>query len=837
MRGFADLLTVAACGVVCIILMRVAWKLRGRVPFILAGGMLIVALIGVVANRSLDFVDFRYQLAAGDHRLHAVSALVMIVVSASVLVLSPFLRRVVEFGLTADEEHQRFLTATETSLHAFCILKTIRSPFRGITDFTVLFANAVAEQHLGIEQEPLAGKALSEVLPHVKESGILRRLKHVAQTGIPYQGQVKDKGRFGKELWFSLRAVKTDEGVALVLHDLSEERQRQHHLEEMVRFSQSIIEDAPFSIIAVDKAGIITAVNGAAQTLTQYHRDELVGKHSLLILHDPSEVSARSVLSSRGLNNAVAAGFETLIGALGRRKSNESEWSYVRKDGRKISVHLAMTALRDPENQTTGYLAIAFDVSERKALTDSISFMAHHDSLTKLPNRALLNKHLEDSIEQAAFLSRRVAVFVLDLDHFKRINDSLGHGAGDELLVAVAALLKQTTRATDLVARTGGDEFIVMMPNAGDVDDVRRSGQRLVDALHQPLHVAGRELNVTASVGLCMFPELAKDSLSLLRNADTAMYAAKHKGRDSFHAFSEEMQEASADRLELEAELRRALEQQELMVYYQPQVNTRTHELTGLEALLRWNHPTRGMVPPMEFIQAAEESGMIVPIGEWVVRQACREARQMQIATGHRFTIAVNLSPRQVLQNNLFEVVEAALNDSGLAAMDLELEITENTLMISTSETLATLARLRQLGVRLAVDDFGTGFSSFQYILDYKVDRLKIDRSFTANCASDTTAAAIVRTVIAMAHGLNMTVVAEGVENDEQLAFLHRRRCDVAQGYLFGRPVPMAELEGVIATSAAGDSYSLKRMLAEGSTAKPKSEAVMAFTEATIAIG
>jgi EAL domain-containing protein (putative c-di-GMP-specific phosphodiesterase class I) len=274
-----------------------------------------------------------------------------------------------------------------------------------------------------------------------------------------------------------------------------------------------------------------------------------------------------------------------------------------------------------------------------------------------------------------------------------------------------------------------------------------------------------------------------------------------------------------------------------LMVYYQPQVNTRTHELTGLEALLRWNHPTRGMVPPMEFIQAAEESGMIVPIGEWVVRQACREARQMQIATGHRFTIAVNLSPRQVLQNNLFEVVEAALNDSGLAAMDLELEITENTLMISTSETLATLARLRQLGVRLAVDDFGTGFSSFQYILDYKVDRLKIDRSFTANCASDTTAAAIVRTVIAMAHGLNMTVVAEGVENDEQLAFLHRRRCDVAQGYLFGRPVPMAELEGVIATSAAGDSYSLKRMLAEGSTAKPKSEAVMAFTEATIAIG
>ena len=815
LRAVSDVCAWMACALVCFILGRAGWKLRGRIPFAVTGVVLTLVLSGFAFKRVVEFLHAQATMQDANLRLFGSGAAVSLVISIGVIFLSPLLRKVVEFGLTAEEEHQRFLTAAETNLHAFCMLTVERSPFRGITDFRFAFVNSVAEAQLGIEKQKLTGMSLTEALPHMHESGVFRRLKQVAQTGIPYQGRVKDTTQGGKELWFHLRAVKTEDGVAVVMRDLSEERQKQRRLDEMNRFSQSIIEDAPFSIIAVNEAGVITAVNGATQVLTQYRRDELVGRHSLMMLHDASELSARSVVMSEEMGRPITAGFETLTAGLGKRKSNESEWSYVRKDGKKIAVHLAMTALRDPENQITGYLAIAFDVSERKLLTDSISFMAHHDALTRLPNRTLLHNRLEQAIEQGRYLNRRVAVFVVDVDHFKRINDSLGHTSGDELLIAVGERLKTAVRTTDIVARVGGDEFIIMMPNAGEIEDIMRSGDRLMRSLHNPINIAERELNVTASVGVCVFPDLAGDVTSLLRNADTAMYAAKQKGRNAFHAFSEKMLEASADRLELEADLRKAVERKELSLHFQPQVDTRTHAVTGVEALLRWNHPVRGMVPPLTFIQAAEEGGMIVPIGEWVVRQACTEAKKMQDELGRRFTVAVNLSPRQMLQDNLVDVVRGALDESGLAPNDLELEITENTLMVASNETLQMLAQLRDLGVRLAVDDFGTGFSSFKYILEYKVDRLKIDRSFIAKCSADANAAAIVRTVIAMAHGLNMTVVAEGVETEEEVAFLQRRRCDQMQGYRFGRPVPMAELRERLAGENSAEHLKLAEAAGE----------------------
>ena len=802
LRLTSDFAVWAASGAICLILLRGAWKLRNRLPFAATGITLPAVLIGVAVKRALDFEHLRNTLHVGNLRYTVLGSTISLLLSVGVLFLAPFLRKVVDYGLTADEERERFLTAADTSLHAFYMLDVVRTPFRGITDFRFSFANTMAAVQLGNAREKLVGKGLLEVLPHAHDSGVFRHLKHVAQTGQPFHARIKDRNHLGQELWIHMRVVRTSSGLAVVMQDLSEDQRRQRRLEELNRFSQSIINDAPFSIIAVDNNGIITAVNGATQILTQYRRDELVGRHSIIMLHDPSELSARSIELSRELGTPVQAGFETLRATLGQRKSNESEWSYVRKDGQKMAVHLALTALRDPKNEVTGYLAIAFDVSERKALTDSISFMAHHDPLTRLPNRTLLNQRLDDALQHAANLERRVAVFAIDVDHFKRINDSLGHIAGDELLTIVAGRLKDAVRTTDLVARTGGDEFIVMMPNAGEVEDVMRSGQRLLRSLQAPMHVAGREINVTGSVGMCLYPDLAQDSAALVRNADHALYAAKQKGRNAFHAFSEKMLEATADRLEMEADLRHALGHEELELYYQPQINVRTHEITGVEALLRWHHPVRGMVPPTKFIQVAEEGGMIVPIGEWVLRHGCAEMKRLQTQLGKRFTLAVNLSPRQILQDNLYDVVAGALEASGLAPADLELEITENTLMISSTETLATLARLRELGVRLAVDDFGTGFSSFKYILEYKVDRLKIDRSFIVKCASDANAGAIVRTVIAMAHGLNMTVVAEGVETEEQLAFLQRRRCDEAQGYRFGRPMPAIELRRILSEPA-----------------------------------
>ena len=801
-RIFSDLCVWGAVAAICVILMRVAWKLRNRFPFLATGITLPVILIGLIIKRALDFQHLRTTLHPGNLHYTLVASLLSLVLSLCFIVLSPYLRKVLEFSLTADEQHERFITAADTSLHAFYMLDIVRTPFRGVTDFRFSFANAMAASQLGTAREKLVGRSLLELLPHAHDSGVFRHLKHVAQTGQPFHARIKDRNHLGQELWIHMRVVRTSSGLAVVTQDLSEDQRRQRRLEELNRFSQSIINDAPFSIIAVDINGIITAVNGATQILTQYRREELVGRHSIIMLHDPAELSARSIELSHQLGSPVQAGFETIKATLGQRKSNEGEWNYVRKDGNKIAVHLALTALRDPSNEITGYLAIAFDVSERKALTDSISFMAHHDPLTRLPNRTLLNQRLEEALQHAATIERRVAVFAIDVDHFKRINDSLGHIAGDELLTLVADRLKQAVRTTDLVARTGGDEFIVMMPNAGEVEDVMRSGQRLLRSLQAPVHIAGREINVTGSVGMCLFPDLAQDSGALVRNADHALYAAKQKGRNNFHAFSEKMLEATADRLEMEADLRHALGHEELELYYQPQVNVRTQEITGVEALLRWHHPVRGMVPPSKFIQIAEEGGMIVPIGEWVLRHGCMEVKRIQNQIGKRFTLAINLSPRQILQENLYDVVAEALETSGLAPGDLELEITENTLMITSTETLATLARIRELGVRLAVDDFGTGFSSFQYILEYKVDRLKIDRSFTSKCATDANAGAIVRTVIAMAHGLNMTVVAEGVESEEQLAFLLRRRCDEAQGFRFGRPMPSIELRRILTDPA-----------------------------------
>jgi len=349
-------------------------------------------------------------------------------------------------------------------------------------------------------------------------------------------------------------------------------------------------------------------------------------------------------------------------------------------------------------------------------------------------------------------------------------------------------------RKTDTVARVGGDEFVVLMPNSGSRGDTLRCVHRILEKVQAPVNIAGREISVTASVGVCVYPDWGADPVSLLRNADAAMYAAKDSGRNSYQEFSDTMLEANADRLELETDLRHSLDKDEMFVVYQPQVNCKTGEIVGIEALLRWNHPTRGLVSPADFIPAAEDCGLILPIGEWVLRRACKEAKAMQERVGHRFMVAINLSPRQFLQTNLAEMVESALQESGLAADDLELEITEYTLMISSTETSLALGRLRELGVRVAIDDFGTGFSSFKYILEYKVDRLKIDRSFIAKCPQDANAASIVRTVIAMAHGLRMKVVAEGVETEEQAAFLTRRHCDEAQGYIYGRPMPMDEV-------------------------------------------
>jgi diguanylate cyclase (GGDEF)-like protein/PAS domain S-box-containing protein len=791
-RFVADGLTIIGCAAACFILIRLVWIMRRHTAFRTAAAALLLVLGIAGAKRLFDLLG--YSMAGASGQSTSMFGLNSLVLAGGVVLILPMLYQVKAFGEAAERAHERFVSAAETGRQAFFILESERGPFNKNGDFRFSFVNANAEKLLLHRRRDLIGMPLSHALPTLPESSLVERLRQVERTGLPYSGELRYRSDSGDDLWFELQAVKMQSGVAVTLHDLSAERSGQQQVEQMHRFSRSLINDAPFAILTTDTAGTITAINPAAERLTGFSSHAVVGHASLVDLHDPEELRER-VLGQTGRDTGVAAvSFESLLSLLGHRSTAEADWHYVCPDGVRVPVHVSLTALRGDDGEITGYLATAYDISERKKLTDSITFLAQHDALTGLPNRMKLRQRLEQALERAARLNQPVAVLSIGLDNFKRVNDSLGHPAGDELLTVFAERLRGTTRANDTVARIGGDTFVVVMPNCGSQDDAMRAAGRLSGKLQSALQLAGKELSVTASFGLCLFPEWGKDAATLLRNADAAMYAAKRSGRNCLQLFSGALSEGGTDELELESDLRRSLINDQMTLFYQPQVACRTGELVGVEALLRWRHPHRGLLSPDEFIIAAEESGFILPLGQWVLEKACEEARLLQERLGRRITMAVNLSPRQFLQQNLGEVVEQALRNSGLAPADLELEITEYTLMISSAETIAALSRLRSLGVKFALDDFGTGFSSFKYILEYKVDRLKIDRSFVSRCPGDANAASIVRTVIAMAHGLRMDVVAEGVETEEQRRFLAWRRCDQAQGYFYGRPMPLHQL-------------------------------------------
>jgi diguanylate cyclase (GGDEF)-like protein len=459
-----------------------------------------------------------------------------------------------------------------------------------------------------------------------------------------------------------------------------------------------------------------------------------------------------------------------------------------------------MRAVTTDTGEVSGYVSIAFDITERRQMLDYVTHLASHDQLTGLAGRALLQDKTVHAVELARRYGTKVAVFVIDLDHFKRINDSLGHTAGDQLLIEAARRLSRSVRSTDVVARVGGDEFVVVMPDITTVEDVEQCAANLVARLAPEISIEEHQVQLTASVGVCIYPDFAADAKHLLKRADSAMYAAKENGRNQHQIFSESMLQETAERLTMEHALRHALTNGELSMRYQPQISLTTGEVTGMEALLRWTHPKLGCISPTQFIALAEETGLIVPIGEWAFMTACCEGKELQDELGMDLTVSVNLSPRQFQQKNLVQVVENSLLKSGLPPERLQIEITENMLMSNSEDILGKLQRMRQLGVRISIDDFGTGFCSFSYLLQYQVDRLKIDQSFVKKAGTDANAAAVVRTIIAMSHGLNIKVVAEGVETEEQLRFLLRRKCDEAQGYFIARPMAPEEFCATVRT-------------------------------------
>ena len=442
------------------------------------------------------------------------------------------------------------------------------------------------------------------------------------------------------------------------------------------------------------------------------------------------------------------------------------------------------------------------NIEQRKQAESRIRYLAYHDALTDLPNRTLLEDRLATALAQAHRKGRMLALLYLDLDRFKRVNDTIGHALGDQVLQNVVERLSAIVREADTVARVGGDEFAILLPEISRVQDAVDVADRVLDGLRQPLAIEQRELHTTISMGIALYPDDAEEADTLLRSAAVAMYRTKEQGGDNYQLYAPAMNAPIADPLALESELRRALEREEFVLYYQPQVSTADWQIVGVEALVRWRHPERGLVLPADFIPMTEETGLIVSLGEWVLRTACAQAKAWQEAGLPPVRVAVNVSGRQFQLRTLVDVVGQVLRETSLDPRCLELEITESVAVQDVDFTSRMLGELREMGVQVAIDDFGSGHSSLNYLKRLPIDDVKIDQYFVRDVTTDPNDAAIVGSIIAMAHELNLKVVAEGVETEEQLAFLKARRCDVVQGSLFGEPVPADAVQQIIARGA-----------------------------------
>lgn len=543
--------------------------------------------------------------------------------------------------------------------------------------------------------------------------------------------------------------------------------------EKNLMLAHKVIEASLDGIMLVNAAGLIEMVNPAFTTLTGYDAHEVIGRNPRLL--------------SSGRHDKDF--YRTLWIALTEHGHWQGEIWNRRKNGEVYPEWMTITAIYDDEGKIHRYAAIFTDITERKKAEERIKNLAYFDVLTGLPNRRLFLDRLAVAMANAHRHDHRMAVMLLDLDMFKRINDTLGHSAGDRLLETVAQRLITAIREGDTAARLGGDEFTVLLPEIDHVDDAVRLARRIIEEIKQPLEVEGNEMFVTTSIGVAVYPDDGSTAEGLLKNADTAMYRAKDLGRNSYQLYSSAMNALSFERLAMETSLRHAISREEFQLAYQVKVNMASGVLSGVEALIRWHHPDLGMVPPSDFIPLAEANGMIGAIGEWVLHTACRQNKEWQDLGLPPLRVAVNISARQFLQADMVVAVRKALDDSGLDPHWLELELTESAVMQRVEEAAAMLRDLRDMGVHISIDDFGTGYSSLSHLKRLPIDSLKIDRSFIQDMADDSDDVAIVSAIIAMAQTLRIKVIAEGVENDKQAMFLRAQGCDEIQGYLISRPV------------------------------------------------
>ena len=769
-------------------------------------GRNVLSAYGPVANTGLGLV-LRMDLSEvlepiRNELMYAFPLIVILVMLGLMLIRSrvrPLIHDITHAYASENTVRERFDAAMQSSPDGFAIYSLVKNPAGNIVDFRCEYLNQragqmakfAAENLPGNPDGDLVGRTFLEIFPD--RADMFEKFRSVALTGQMQSEEMPLPGKEGSAQWYLRQVVPMHQGIAVTYRDITQEKLLVQQLQQSNQLRTAIVEGAAYSIISTDVNGTILTFNDAAERMLWYRADELIGKATMEIIHVAEEIRERAKSLSQELGVEIESGFEVFIAKTRKNFAEEHEWTYVRKDGSRFPVLLSMTMLRDQENRVSGYLGIAYDISERKRSEEYIRHIALHDVLTGLPNRALLDDRVMSAIEQQRRNNTPFALAMIDIDRFKHINDSMGHHIGDLILKEFVERVKTCLRPTDTLARMGGDEFVLLLSESEE-SGAEIVINRIQSALTPPINVGVQEVHITSSIGLSISPRDGDDINELMRRADVAMYWIKENGRNGYKVFSLSMDSGGADRLILERDLHIALDNGGFTLFYQPKVNLETGIISGVEALIRMRKEDGQFVSPADFIPLAEDIGLIVPIGLWVLETACRDAKRLQELLGAGLNVAVNISPRQFMNGNLVGAVNAVLDRTRLDASLLEMEITEGVLMDERNNVATALSELHALGVKIAIDDFGTGYSSLSYLKRFPIGTLKIDQSFVRDMASDTGDAHLVNAIIAMGHSLNIPVVAEGIETAEQLALLRANNCDLGQGFHIGRPMPFDAL-------------------------------------------